>query len=122
MFLKASYSPGGQTQHGGDVVFCRIVKVNRHVAVQLLSSAPFALLGQPQLLGDYRRTRDEQVTARSADRRAAAAVASPADRRLPFAVLLLHVVAARREASRLKYIQKKEEEEEEEETWMEGRK
>lgn len=99
------YSPGSQTQHGGDVVFCWIVKVNRHVAVQLLSSAPLALLRQPQLLSDYRHGHDEQVTARSTDRRAAAAaaVASPTDWCLPFAVLLLHVVAARREPSQLEY-------------------
>lgn len=101
MFLL--YSPRSQTQHGGDVVFCRVVEINRHVAVQLQGSALPALLCQPHLLCDHRHGHDEQVATRPTNRRAAAAAAtSPTDRRLPFAALLLHVVAAGREASWLK--------------------
>ena len=101
------YLPGSQAQYGGDVVFCRVVEVNRHVAVQLLSSAPLALLGQPQLLRDHGHTHDEQVIAWSTNRRAATAAAAAAvvatatDWCFPFAALLLCVVAAGREPSRL---------------------
>lgn len=92
-------SPRSQTQHGGDVVFCRVVKINRHVAVQLQSSALPALLCQPHLLCDQRHGHDEQVATRPAHRRAAA---SPTDGSLSFAALLLHVVAAGRRGSWLK--------------------
>ncbi len=106
LFLKVFLSlPGSQTQHGGDVVFCWIVEVNRHVAVQLLSSAPFALLRQTQLLSDHGHGHNEQVTAWSTNRRAAAAAAAAvttaADGCLPSAALLLHTVAAGGELSRL---------------------
>lgn len=105
MFFVLS-PPCGQAQHGGDVVFCGVVKIDCHVAVQLLRSALIALFRQSHLLSNHRRAHDEQVTARSANRRtatavaataaaaAAACVATPTDRCLPFAAPLLHIVAA----------------------------
>lgn len=93
-------SPGRQAQHGGDVVLGGVVEIDGHVAVELLSPALLALFGQPHLLSNHRRGHDEQVTAGSASggntAAAAACVAASADRRLPLATPLLHVVAAER--------------------------